>query len=322
MLDILIVTILILAAIPTYECSASLPDNQIRSQLDYIYGNNKKWTTDISNKYYDNSVITTGEVRCPKSGSISCVIPEKGTLSFSWMMRSIDDYSNFKFSKNDDKNIEDCASYSSWSDLLTYDVEKDDDLKWVFNLESPPCRSGQGWLYINYTKSINGTPDNDSSNNNVDYDHSEEGFTALNNSYDKSSCKCSIDLTPINPKPGNKNRKINLCISSNKTRFIKAKIQLNLTHDYKIDSSETSGFLRGSIIERNEVNKYIAITLDRVNNPVNNGSTLLKLNLLNPENNSIVKVCIENITLIDINGNNVEIEMPSRCVDSTYVKKG
>jgi hypothetical protein len=312
---------LILSDIPIHNCSASLPDNQIRSQLDYSYDNDNKWDEDIINKYCDNNVDTTGVVRCPKMRSISCVIPENGTLSFSWMMRSRDDYSNFKFSRNNDKNIEECASFSSWSNLLTYEVKKGDILKWVFNFESPPCKSGQGWLYINYTRSKpsnESSPDDNTPNIISNDENPNEDLITCDGPY----CRCSIDMTPIDPKPGNNKRTINLRISSNKTKIKKANIQLNYSQCCKIESNGSSGFLEGFILESDETNKRIDISLSKANSQEINGSITLKLILSNPENNSIFKVCIESIMLKDIDDNDVEIEIPNRCYSSTYTKRG
>jgi len=304
--------------------------------LVYDYDNSKKWNSDSLHPYEDNNPMTTGEVSCPKSRSISCVIPENGTLSFSWMMRSIDDYSNFKFSKNGNKNIEDCASYSRWSDLLTYEVEKDDLVKWVFNLESPPCRSGQGWLYINYIKddphtneycsnnsiSNNSISNNSISNNSISNNSIRNNSIRNNSISNKSLCRCSIKLTPISPKTGNKIRTIELNINNNKTKLINAEIQLNVTHDSKIDSNNTTGFLCGSILSCNDNCQHITITQNNAKTPLSRGSLKLKLDLRNPKNNSTVKVCLEKIMLKDINGNNVEVEIPDPCDTSIYIKKG
>jgi len=142
-------TIIILFYPP--NCIAAMPVNESIDRIVWQYDDNKIWDTDQLVKYYEKDSLTTGCITCSHPVRfISGKIPADGQLSFSWKKGINSDDSNFLFYRND--NFTDACSYIEWSPLNSYNVKRDDTVKWVFRLDSPPCSQGQGWLFINYTE--------------------------------------------------------------------------------------------------------------------------------------------------------------------------
>lgn len=118
------------------------------NDIQWKYDNDKIWSNDTSHSWNGATSITSGVVECPNVRSISGVIPADGTLSFSWM-KTIE--SDFSFIRNYDTSHEEfCRDYDNLGSFRNFSVNSGDIIEWKFKLPSPPCRSGQCWLIINY----------------------------------------------------------------------------------------------------------------------------------------------------------------------------
>ena len=128
---------------------AQSQENKSIKYIDWEYDNNEIWIQNYSMLFENNYSLATGIIPCTRDRYISGTVPANGIVSWSW--RTNDEYGHFHFYINNvEKPLFDAESIDLFSSLISYYVTKGDKIKCNYKRDSPPCGSGQGWLYINY----------------------------------------------------------------------------------------------------------------------------------------------------------------------------
>lgn len=272
------------------ECLVSLDSNDSISELQCKYDNGKKWTPDTLNSYYGESSLTTGEVDdCTHDRFLSFIIPHDGEISFSWMMSSTNqeyfDDINFSFCKNN-ISIDKC-NFMKWSPITSYEVVKGDNLAWIFSLDSPPCHfEGKGWIFFRYNYTTE-EPIEKEPNGRIFLDLSPDGAS---------------DMTKF---------VVSLRIEASEVNISTANISINVSDNFNLKKYETEGFLSGASCSLKD--KNIEICIINSTNCSSFGYVSAVSELINPSLNSKIWVCLNNISMKDINGTDLKLDRESYC---------